>query len=240
MIDAPTDGAHRRDGRSQLRDRLRGPHRRLHRRSPRSSCGGTRSRPRRSAITARGLPRRVACDGATMDEVVKHASGKTGEAVSVKRVAEVRQARSCEYRHFNGQVGVLVEVARRDGRGRCSRSRAKSRCTSPRPIRWPSATCGHPGRASRRVSAASPRSRWRPKGSRRAIRAKIVDGKVKKFAAERTLLEQPFVKDESSQRSVRDGGHGWPGRRWCALPASRWARPSDGPRLPPGAAQALR
>ena len=29
------------------------------------------------------------------------------------------------------------------------------------------------------------------------IRAKIVDGKLKKFASERSLLDQPFVKDES-------------------------------------------
>jgi elongation factor Ts len=28
------------------------------------------------------------------------------------------------------------------------------------------------------------------------IRAKIVDGKIKKFVAERTLLEQPFVKND--------------------------------------------
>ena len=28
------------------------------------------------------------------------------------------------------------------------------------------------------------------------IRAKIVEGKIKKFVAERTLLEQPFVKDD--------------------------------------------
>ena len=34
-------------------------------------------------------------------------------------------------------------------------------------------------------------------GKPEAIRAKIVEGKVRKFAAERALLEQPFVKDES-------------------------------------------
>ena len=34
-------------------------------------------------------------------------------------------------------------------------------------------------------------------GKPEAIRAKIVDGKVRKFAAERALLEQPFVKDDS-------------------------------------------
>ena len=34
-------------------------------------------------------------------------------------------------------------------------------------------------------------------GKPEAIRAKIVEGKLKKFVAERTLLEQPFVKDDS-------------------------------------------
>ena len=34
-------------------------------------------------------------------------------------------------------------------------------------------------------------------GKPEAIRAKIVDGKVKKFASERALMEQPFIKDES-------------------------------------------
>jgi elongation factor Ts len=34
-------------------------------------------------------------------------------------------------------------------------------------------------------------------GKPEAIRSKIVEGKIRKFIAERTLLEQPFVKDES-------------------------------------------
>ena len=34
-------------------------------------------------------------------------------------------------------------------------------------------------------------------GKPEAMRAKIVEGKFKKFVAERTLLEQKFVKDES-------------------------------------------
>ena len=33
-------------------------------------------------------------------------------------------------------------------------------------------------------------------GKPEEIRAKIVEGKIKKFVAERTLLEQPFVKDD--------------------------------------------
>ena len=33
-------------------------------------------------------------------------------------------------------------------------------------------------------------------GKPEAVRAKIVEGKVKKFIAERTLLEQPYVRDD--------------------------------------------
>ncbi|HET8763543.1 MAG TPA: elongation factor Ts, partial [Gemmatimonadales bacterium] len=34
-------------------------------------------------------------------------------------------------------------------------------------------------------------------GKPEQIRAKIVDGKLRKFVAERTLLEQPFVRDDT-------------------------------------------
>jgi elongation factor Ts len=34
-------------------------------------------------------------------------------------------------------------------------------------------------------------------GKPEAVRAKMVDGKLKKFFEERVLLEQPFVKDDS-------------------------------------------
>lgn len=33
-------------------------------------------------------------------------------------------------------------------------------------------------------------------GKPEAVRGKIVEGKVKKFIAERTLLEQPYVRDD--------------------------------------------
>jgi len=36
-----------------------------------------------------------------------------------------------------------------------------------------------------------------PEGKPENVRAKIVEGKVKKFVAERTLIEQPYVKDDS-------------------------------------------
>ena len=45
------------------------------------------------------------------------------------------------------------------------------------------------------------------------IRAKIVEGKLKKFVAERTLTEQPYVKDDKQdRRPAHQGGLGQ-GRR---------------------------
>ena len=134
-------------------------------------------------------------DGKTVEEVVKEASGKTGEAVTLKRVARFGGT-VAEYRHFNGQVGVLVELAGATG---------PEAITLARDIALHIASADPMGVSTddipadllereRRIAEEQVAQEGKPE----AIRAKIVDGKVKKFAAERALLEQPFVKDESS------------------------------------------
>ena len=63
------------------------------------------------------------------------------------------------------------------------------------------------------------------------IRAKIVEGKIRKFIAERTLLEQPFVQGrrQDRRRAGQGGVRPRPARRSRsgASPASRSGR-SDG------------
>lgn len=133
-------------------------------------------------------------DGTTIEEVVKLASGKTGEAVSVKRVAKFGGAVG-EYRHFNGQVGVLVEVAGVTGDAALALAREVAlHIASADPIAV--STSDIPAELldrERRIAEEQVAAEGKPE----AIRAKIVDGKVKKFAADRALLEQPFIKDES-------------------------------------------
>ncbi|MEI2721324.1 MAG: translation elongation factor Ts [Gemmatimonadales bacterium] len=133
-------------------------------------------------------------DGTTIEEVVKLASGKTGEAVSVKRVAKFGGAVG-EYRHFNGQVGVLVEVAGVTGEAALALAREVAlHIASADPIAV--STSDIPAELldrERRIAEEQVAAEGKPE----AIRAKIVDGKVKKFAADRALLEQPFIKDES-------------------------------------------
>ncbi|MBP7621723.1 MAG: elongation factor Ts [Gemmatimonadales bacterium] len=133
-------------------------------------------------------------DGTTIEEVVKLASGKTGEAVSVKRVAKFGGAVG-EYRHFNGQVGVLVEVAGVTGDAALALAREVAlHIASADPIAV--STTDIPVELldrERRIAEEQVAAEGKPE----AIRGKIVDGKVKKFAADRALLEQAFIKDES-------------------------------------------
>ncbi|MEO5825880.1 MAG: translation elongation factor Ts [Gemmatimonadales bacterium] len=134
-------------------------------------------------------------DGRTIEEVVKAASGKTGEAMTVKRVARFGGT-VAEYRHFNGQVGVLVELDGASGTDAVALAREVAlHIASADPLAVstddiPAELLERERRIAEEMVAAE--------GKPEAIRSKIVEGKVRKFAAERALLEQPFVKDESA------------------------------------------
>ncbi|MEP6589539.1 MAG: translation elongation factor Ts [Gemmatimonadota bacterium] len=136
-------------------------------------------------------------DGKNIDEVVKLASGKTGEAMTVKQVAKFGVAGGVvgEYRHHNSQVGVLVELSGATGDAALALAREIAlHVASADPIAVASSDIpAELIERERRIAEEQVAAEGKPE----AIRAKIVDGKVKKFAAERALLEQPFVKDES-------------------------------------------
>jgi elongation factor Ts len=132
-------------------------------------------------------------DGKTVDEAIKQASGTIGEAISLKRVAKFGGTVG-EYRHFNSQVGVLVELAGATGDVALAMAREVAlHIASADPIAVN--TTDIPADLldrERRIAEEQVAAEGKPE----AIRAKIVDGKVKKFASERALMEQPFVKDE--------------------------------------------
>jgi elongation factor Ts len=104
------------------------------------------------------------------------------------------------YIHHNGQVGVLVElncetdfVARTDD-FRALAQDVALHIASADPIGVAAEDVPEELVASeRRVAEEQATAEGKPE----QIREKIVEGKVKKFVAERTLLEQPFVKDDS-------------------------------------------
>jgi elongation factor Ts len=103
------------------------------------------------------------------------------------------------YLHHNGQVGALVElncetdfVARTDDFQQLARDIALH-VASADPIGVaPEDIPAELLDRERRIAEDQVAQEGKPEN----IRAKIVDGKIKKFVAERTLTEQPFVKDD--------------------------------------------
>ena len=140
--------------------------------------------------------------GKTVALAVKEVSGTTGEAMTLSRFARFvdEQGLIASYLHHNGQVGVLVDV--RGPAGDALGTLAKDlalHIASADPIGVSDADI--PAdliERERRIAAEQVAQEGKPEN----IREKIVEGKIRKFVAERTLLGQPFVKDD--KQSVGD------------------------------------
>ena len=125
---------------------------------------------------------------------------KKGIAKAEKRVGRTAsQGLVVSYIHHNQQVGVLLElncetdfVARNEAFGQLARDLALH-VASADPIGVnPEDVPAELVERERRIAEAQVAAEGKPEN----IRARIVDGKIKKFVAERTLLEQPFVKND--------------------------------------------
>jgi len=138
-----------------------------------------------------------AIDGKPAAEWIKEASGKTGEAMALKRLARFGSPTAvigC-YRHHNQQVGVLVEIEGAVGDAATTLANEIAlHVASADPIAVTAADIpAELLERERRIAEEQVANEGKPE----AIRAKIIEGKVRKFAAERALVDQPFVKDES-------------------------------------------
>lgn len=120
--------------------------------------------------------------------------------------AEKRAGRSAgegvvvSYIHHNQQVGVLLElncetdfVARTDDFQALARDLALHVASTDPVGVGPDDVPAELVDRERRIAAEQAAAEGKPE----AIREKIVEGKVRKFIAERALTEQPFVKDDS-------------------------------------------
>jgi len=98
------------------------------------------------------------------------------------------------YLHFTGQVGVLIDLEGPAGDALVAVSRELGlHIASMDPIAVDESGIDTEVVArERRIAEEQVAAEGKPEN----IRGKIVDGKVRKFIAERTLLGQPFVKDD--------------------------------------------
>ena len=125
---------------------------------------------------------------------------KKGIAKAEKRAGRVAaQGLVVSYIHHNQQVGVLLElncetdfVARNEAFAQLARDLALH-VASADPIGvGPEDVPAELLDRERRIAEEQVAAEGKPEN----IRAKIVEGKLKKFVAERTLLEQPYVRND--------------------------------------------
>jgi elongation factor Ts len=160
-----------------------------------------------------------------MEKAVEHLR-KKGIAKAEKRAGRTAsQGIVVSYIHHNAQVGVLLElnsetdfVARNEAFQQLARDIALH-IASADPIGV--AAEDVPAdlvERERRIAEEQVTAEGKPE----AVRAKIVDGKIKKFIAERTLLEQPYVRDD--KRTVGDLVKEASGKLGEAITVKRFAR----------------
>jgi len=139
--------------------------------------------------------------GGTVADWVKTLSGKTGESVALRNVAKFAAGPAGTvglYQHHNRQVGVLVELSSNETAARSTAASDLAReialhvaSADPIAVR-PEDIPAEVVDRERRIAEEQVVQEGKPE----AVRGKIVEGKIRKFIAERTLVEQPWVKDD--------------------------------------------
>jgi len=143
--------------------------------------------------------------GGDMEKAVELLRSKSITKADKRAAHKATEGLIDAYVHFNGKVAVLIElncetdfVARTDAFRQLARDLALHVASqAPLAVKIEDLPQGVVD-SERRIYEAQAAEQKKPE----AIRAKIVEGMLRKFYEERVLLEQKFVKDDS--RSVGD------------------------------------
>ncbi len=141
---------------------------------------------------------------ATIAEAVKQGSAKTGENVVLRRYARFKTDGALgTYVHHNGKVAVLVEVGGSTGEPaqRVAKTVAEHIAAGVPAVPLAVSREQVPSEAvdkERRIFSEQAAASGKPEN----IVAKMVEGRVDKYFKEVTLLEQPWVRDDS--RTIAD------------------------------------
>jgi elongation factor Ts len=134
----------------------------------------------------------------TLGQVVKAAAAKTGENVTLRRVARFSSSGTVgAYQHFNGKVGVLAEVSGATGEAAqaLAYSIAEHVASGVPTVAVAVRKEDVPAELVAREKAIFV-AQAKESGKPEAIVEKMVGGRVDKFYKEITLLEQPWVRDD--------------------------------------------
>lgn len=130
-----------------------------------------------------------------------------GAAKAAKRAErETKEGTIGSYVHTNGKIGVMVEVqcetdfvARNDAFQQLARDLAMHVAAANPLALEPESIPSEIVERERAVYAEQVRQEGKPE----AMQEKIVEGKMRKFFQESTLLDQIFVKDPTGKQTIR-------------------------------------
>jgi elongation factor Ts len=140
-----------------------------------------------------------AIDGKTVQDKVTETSAKTGENVVLRRYARLTTDGTLgTYIHHNGRVAAMVEVAGPTGAAAQDLAKTVAEHVAAGVPRVPEAVRREDVptdlvERERRIFSEKAVAEGKPAN----IIDKVVEGQIRKFFAEVTLLEQPWVRDES-------------------------------------------
>ena len=138
-------------------------------------------------------------DGKTVADKVTETSAKTGENVVLRRYARLTTDGTLgTYIHHNGRVAVIVEVTGPVGPASMDLAKTIAEHVAAGVPRVPEAVTREEVdpqlvERERRIFSEKAVAEGKPAN----IIDKVVEGQIRKFFAEVTLLEQPWVRDES-------------------------------------------
>ena len=138
-------------------------------------------------------------EGKTIQDKVTETSAKTGENVVLRRYARLTSdATLGTYIHHNGRVAVIVEVTGPAGAPAEELAKTVAQHVAAGVPRVPEAVTREDVptdivERERRIFSEKALAEGKPAN----IIDKVVEGQIRKFFAEVTLLEQPWVRDES-------------------------------------------
>jgi len=138
-------------------------------------------------------------NGGDMNKAAEWLRAKGISKAEKREGREVKEGRIEIYQHHNGKVGVMVEV-------NCETdfvARGEEFIAMCRDVAMHIASAAPLALSADQIPAETLERERRiyteqvaAEGKPEAIRAKIVDGKIKKYLSEVCLLDQPFVKDD--------------------------------------------
>lgn len=138
-------------------------------------------------------------DGKTVADKITETSARTGENVVLRRYARLSTTGTLgTYIHHNGRVAVIVEVTGPVGAHAQDLAKTVAEHVAAGVPRVPEAVRREDVPADlvereQRIFTEKAIAEGKPE----AIVGKVVEGQIRKFFAEVTLLEQPWVRDES-------------------------------------------